>query len=126
MSGTHQPMSRAETGQRAGLSLADKRMLREAFVANRQRHGLPTGLEDDPLHIRHALAEILRRFEAEPNGGADDIAGQGINVGEQWTLTLTAVPGWSTPGTQRIRAALKSLIRSYGLKCIAIREGSDK
>lgn len=126
MNGAHQTMSRAETGQRAGLSLADKRMLREAFVANRQRHGLPTGLEDDPLHIRHALAEILRRFEIEPKDGSDDTDGQDIRAGEQWTLTLTAVPGWSTPGTQRIRAALKSLIRSYGLKCVAIREGSDK
>lgn len=126
MNDSHQTEDPNKVDQRAGLTRADKRRLREVWVAARQRHGLPTGLEDDPLHIRHALAEILRRFEIEPKDGADDTDGQDIKAGEQWTLTLTAVPGWSTPGTQRIRAALKSLIRSYGLKCVAIREGSDK
>lgn len=71
MSGAHETMSRAETGQRAGLSLADKRTLREAFVANRQRRGLPTGIEDDPTHIRFAIAELLKKLGIEPKGGAE-------------------------------------------------------
>lgn len=66
MSGAHQIMSRAETDQRAGLTLADRRLLRERWVAHRQRHGLPTGIEDDPTHLRLALAELLRRLGIDP------------------------------------------------------------
>ncbi len=47
--------------------------------------------------------------------------GEGSEVPERWTITLTPVPGWNVPGAARIRRALKTLLRSYGLKCVEIR-----
>jgi sugar phosphate isomerase/epimerase len=38
---------------------------------------------------------------------------------ESYTLTLRPQPGnWQTPPEQRLRAALKRLLRNYGLRCI--------
>jgi hypothetical protein len=34
-----------------------------------------------------------------------------------YTLTLRPLPGWPTPGWQRLRALLKRALRSYGLRC---------
>ena len=37
----------------------------------------------------------------------------------RYTIELRAVPGnWLTPPEQRLRAALKRLLRNYGLRCI--------
>ena len=41
------------------------------------------------------------------------------SFGPRFTLTLRPVPGnWQTPPEQRLRAALKRLLRNYGLRCI--------
>ena len=39
---------------------------------------------------------------------------------EIYTLELRALPGYSVPGIQRIRRALKYLLRSCGLQCVTI------
>ena len=44
------------------------------------------------------------------------------NEPERYTLTLQAVPNWGTPGVQRLRAALKCLLRSFGLRCVNLAE----
>jgi len=42
---------------------------------------------------------------------------------QQFTLTLRAEPGnWAAPPLMRFRAALKTLLRSYGLRCTHIKE----
>ena len=38
-------------------------------------------------------------------------------VPERYTLTLIALPGFDTPGVQRLKMALKRLRRDYGLAC---------
>lgn len=40
---------------------------------------------------------------------------------DRFTLTLRALPGWPTPPLQRLRAALKRLLRNYGLRCTEAR-----
>lgn len=40
-----------------------------------------------------------------------------------FAIVLQAVPGWgAVPPIVRLRRALKSFLRSYGLKCMEIRE----
>ncbi len=51
--------------------------------------------------------------------------GEGADVPERWTITLRPLPGWNVPGAARIRRALKTLLRSYGLKCVEIRQGGQ-
>jgi hypothetical protein len=41
-----------------------------------------------------------------------------MNRTPHYTLTLRAEPGhWQAPPEQRLRLALKSLLRAYGLRC---------
>lgn len=49
--------------------------------------------------------------------------GHDVQAPERWTLTLTPLPGWPTPGIQRLRRALKALRRSYGLRCERLEPG---
>jgi hypothetical protein len=42
---------------------------------------------------------------------------------ELYSLTLRPLPGWPTPGWQRLRAALKCCLRSFGLRCETVRPG---
>lgn len=44
--------------------------------------------------------------------------------GEVWALRLKAMPD-SVPGPVRMRRALKTLLRSFGLKCVEIAEVND-
>ena len=43
-----------------------------------------------------------------------------MNDDELYTLKLRALPGYSVPGIQRLRRALKYLLRVCGLQCVAI------
>lgn len=46
---------------------------------------------------------------------------------ERYTLVLRALPHWNhVPGIQRMRAALKCLLRSFGLRCESITETPPK
>lgn len=38
-----------------------------------------------------------------------------------YQLTLIAVPNWPTTPVQRLRAALKLLLRGYGLRAVAVK-----
>ena len=40
-----------------------------------------------------------------------------------YRIELEALPGWGRPGIQRLRAALKMLLRGFGLRCVSLREG---
>ena len=40
-----------------------------------------------------------------------------------FTLTLRPLPGWHTSPLQRLRLALKCLLRGFGLRCIHISTG---
>jgi hypothetical protein len=44
-------------------------------------------------------------------------------TGEAYTLVLRPVvsPRYSTSGELRLRAALKTLLRGYGLRCVSVR-----
>lgn len=44
-----------------------------------------------------------------------------INKAEQFTIILTPVPGWPTSGIQRLRKALKTLLRAYGLRTVSVK-----
>jgi hypothetical protein len=39
-----------------------------------------------------------------------------------YRVTLTPVPGWDVPPLIRLRSALKSFLRSYGLRCRRVEE----
>ncbi len=39
----------------------------------------------------------------------------------RFALTLRALPNWRIPPEQRLRAALKALLRHHGLRCISAR-----
>lgn len=39
---------------------------------------------------------------------------------------LLLLPGWATPGSQLLQAALKRLLRGCGLRCIEYRPGSRR
>jgi hypothetical protein len=39
-----------------------------------------------------------------------------------YRLTLCALPGWRNEPTQRLKAALKCLRRSFGLRCVSLAE----
>lgn len=43
-----------------------------------------------------------------------------------WTATFVEEKGWNVPGAARMKRALKVLLRSFGLRCVAIREGGDR
>ena len=43
-----------------------------------------------------------------------------MNDDELYTLKLRALPGYSVPGIQRLRRALKYLLRVCGLQCVTI------
>ena len=40
--------------------------------------------------------------------------------GERFTITLEAVPRDSRPASRRLRGALKTLLRGFGLRCVTI------
>lgn len=44
--------------------------------------------------------------------------------GERYELVLRAEP-WGTPATIRLRRLLKTALRSFGLKCVELREVND-
>ncbi len=44
--------------------------------------------------------------------------------GQRFLVTLESTSGWSAPPTIRLRRALKSLRRSFGLRCVHLSEVS--
>lgn len=59
-------------------------------------------------------------FHAVDNSGAQaaEVSTMTRSKGEQYTLLVEALPGWSTPAVTRLRALLKAAIRQYGLRCV--------
>lgn len=43
-----------------------------------------------------------------------------------YTLTLTPVSGWSVPPSVRLKRALKTLLRGFGLRCVRIGEADEQ
>src|SRR5258708_6703783 len=44
---------------------------------------------------------------------------------QSFALVLRPLPGWRIPPEQRLRAALKRLLRSYGLRCVSCKPAPD-
>ena len=61
------------------------------------------------------LAELLRQ-EAPP-----EAARPCRRPRERWVFTIEPLPG-KVPGVHRVRSALKVLLRSFGLRCVAVVE----
>jgi hypothetical protein len=56
-------------------------------------------------------------YKGGPIYGTSPGAAECQNTSGTFALTLRALPGWPTPGWQRLRAALKRFRRTYGLAC---------
>jgi hypothetical protein len=54
----------------------------------------------------------------DPNDGNTDT--------EVYVLTLKAIKSWHTPAIVRLRAALKCLLRGWGLRCTSIKPEQPK
>ena len=46
-----------------------------------------------------------------------------MSLPPDWTICLRAEPDGDVPGIQRLRAALKTLLRSYGLRVVTLLPG---
>jgi hypothetical protein len=75
------------------------------------------------LTAKTQLPQQLLQTANTPLGYCSAVA---VTDAEEFTITLKPLPGWRTTPIQRLRAALKLLLRSYGMRAVTVTETNNK